>query len=249
MKRKATTYPNTAYKKPRATTQVLTIPRPMPSYRGAYNRPGDFKAMGPEVKCIDIPNGVSPFVTYAGGATITLLNGVQTGAGFFNRVGSRIEMKNLHLRGFISYNATQTEDFGRIIVVYDRQPTGALPTWTTMFQHRDQAGAATTSCTAEINLDNRDRFSILSDKMYWFPSFTYNAGVLTNGPNFPGSDQEMDINTFIKLKGLVTHFNSTANPCTIANIATGALYLITVSQNNSNSVNLTLGTRLRYKDA
>lgn len=209
--------------------------------------PASFFTTGAEIKAIDIPSTDYPFRLPATNSTI-LLNGVQTGAGFFNRVGSRIEMKNLHIRGNVNNKATATSGQGRLIIVYDRQPTGALPAISDILQARDQTGAATTATVSEINLDNRDRFTIVRDMQFYLPPCTNTAGVLTNGPQFPGQDdQQFDINTFIKLKGLACHFKSSSNPTTIADIATGALYACFVG-NPDNTWQASVQFRLRYND-
>jgi len=183
------------------------------------------------------------------GPTIILLNGIQSGSGFFNRIGARMEMRNLHMRGFIRNIATATEDYARILIIYDRQPTGSLAGLGPLFlQSRDQTGAATNTGSSEINLDNRDRFSIVRDIEWYLPSVTNTAGVLTNGPQYPGQDERHDINVFMKLKGLGTHFKSSSNPTTIADISTGALYAMFISQNNDNAWQADVGFRLRYDD-
>jgi len=212
------------------------------------NPPAFFAAFSSEVKAIDLASAVTNF-RGTGTPQLLLLNGVQTGAGFFNRVGSRIEMKNLHIRGQIVNVATATTVCCRLLVIYDRQPTGALPPVTDLIQARDQTGAATNSAFSEINLDNRDRFQIVRDLQYYCPPVTNTAGVLTNGPSFPASAKnDSDINEFIKLKGLTTHYKSSSNPTTIADIATGALYAVFVA-NIDASWAFQGGFRLRYQDS
>ncbi len=211
--------------------------------------PAYFAARGKEIKAIDIAAANYLFRVPATASNVILLNGVQTGAAFYNRVGSRIEMKNLHIRGFVNNAATTIAQQGRLLIVYDRQPTGALPVISDILQSRDQAGTATTAGASEINLDNRDRFQIVRDMEYYLPPCTNTAGVLTNGPQFPAQDdQQFDINEFIKLKELTTHFKSTSNPATIADIATGALYACFVSSSQDSTWQASIGFRLRYND-
>lgn len=208
--------------------------------------PGRFIARGPEIKAIDI---TQTSYTYGLPATNTgiLLNGVQAASGYFNRIGARIEMKNLHVRGNINNILTSIATFGRIVIVYDRQPTGAIPATTLVLQSRDQTGATTNTVGSEVNLDQRDRFVIIRDYQTYFPPVTNTTGVLTNGPSFPGEDNPFQVNLFIKLKGLSTHFQSTSNPTTIADIATGALYAYFVA-GVAASWNANLSFRLRYND-
>lgn len=243
MKRKATTQKTSGKDK-------KTKKAPVKQHAAAKsNLPAAWNPVGAEIKAVDIVLGGLNCNAGGGGAeVVALLNGVQAGAGFFNRVGARIEMRNLHIRGVLRNAATGVQDTCRLAVVYDRQPTNGLPAFNTIFQSRDQAGTAATTGVSEINLDNRDRFIILRDVQYFTPAVTNTAGVLTNGPNYPGSDQESDVNIFIKLKGLGTHFNSTATPVTIANIATGALYIVVWSVINAASWQFYIGTRLRYDD-
>lgn len=210
--------------------------------------PASMYQQGPEIKAIDIPSAAYVLRNPGTASNIILLNGVQTGAGFFNRVGSRIEMKSLHFRGPLTALATGVQTHGRILIVYDRQPTGALPVIADILQARDQAGAATTTSVSEINLDNRDRFTIIRDMTFFLPSQTYTAAVLTNGPNYPTDSNDYDINEFVKLKGLTTHFKSSTNPTAIADISTGALYACFVSGGTDSAWNTSMGFRLRYND-
>lgn len=94
----------------------------------------------------------------------------------------------------------------------------------------------------------RDRFQILRDLQFYAPPVTNTAGVLTNGPSYPANDQEIDINIFIKLKGLATHYKSTSNPATIADISTGALYAAFVCNTTDSGWGFGGAFRLRYED-
>jgi len=213
------------------------------------NLPAAWQPSGQEIKAIDGAFTNYTFRTPAAASNIVLLNGVQTGAAFYNRVGSRVEMKNLHLRGYLYNAATSLTTNLRLLVIYDRQPTGGLPTISDILQSRDQTGATATTGDSEINLDNRDRFVILRDKQFYAPSCTNTAGVLTNGPQFPGNDDgQWDINIFIKLKGLGTHYKSSSNPTTIADISTGAMYMCFVASQSDSCWSANLQYRLRYED-
>lgn len=211
--------------------------------------PAAFQPTGSEIKAIDIPNASHVFRSTAVTTNVILLNGVQTGAGFFNRVGSRVEMKNLHIRGNIEPIATSTPSCMRMIIVYDRQPTGALPVISELIQARDQDGNPTTQGYAEINLDNRDRFQILRDIQLFVSSLTF-VGAQESFIGVQDGTVCYAINEFIKLKGLGTHYNSTASPVTIANIATGALYCFFLNGANGtdSSWQFTGQFRLRYND-
>lgn len=210
--------------------------------------PAYFSSSGREIQAIDIAQADYTFREPTTASNIVLLNGVQSGDAFYQRNGARITMRNLHIRGTVFNAATSTVCGLRLLIVYDRQPTGGLPTIQDILQSRTQAGVASTAAFSEINLDFRERFGILRDMQWYAPSVTNTAGVLTNGPSFPGQDnQQWDINEFIRLRELITLFKSTNNPVTIANISTGALYACFVSSVDS-TYQAKLGFRLRYND-
>lgn len=216
----------------------------------AMQAPAYFSASGTEIKAIDIPQTTYPFRNPTTASNIVLLNGVQTGAAFYNRVGSRIEMKSIHIRGQVTNAITAVQGGVRMLLIYDRQPAGSLPVISDILQSRDQTGAAATTGCSEINLDNRDRFAIIRDTKLFTPSVTNTANVLTNGPQYPGSDTLFDIDHFVKLKNLVTHFKSSSNPTVIGDIATGALYaaFLTSSGGNDSCWLFNGGYRLRFGD-
>lgn len=233
-----------------ARRKLRTVNRPVYSPRttSAYSRmPAILASNRGEIKCVDIVTTNSPFQLAATPPVIALLNGVQTGAGFFNRVGSKVEMVNLHIRGFITNVSTAVQDFGRIVIVYDRQPNGAIPIVSDILQTRSQTGAATNTGYSEINLDQRDRFQIIRDYEVHLPSVTNTAGVLTN-VSYVSNDERYAVNMFIKLKGMVTHFKSSSNPTTIADINTGALYLFCLDAIGAGAWSFFWQARLRYMD-
>lgn len=205
---------------------------------------------GSEIKAIDIANAQYNFLAAGTPPTLTLLNGIQTGAGFFNRIGARVELKSLKIRGQIFNLLTSVISMLRMIVIYDKQPNGAAPAITEIFQSRDQTGAAATSANSEINLDQRERFVIVRDKEIYAPPVTNTAGVLTNGPSFPGDESSGPyvINEFIPLKGMLSHYKTSSSPTTIADINTGALYVTFITTGAANSWAFTGGFRLRFDD-
>lgn len=188
-------------------------------------------------------------------AMITPINLIQTGSTFTNRVGRRIEMSSLHLTGAITNIANRTtvaNDYARIIIVYDRQPNGAVPTIGTIFASYDQTTSATTSVTSGINPDERERFVVLMDqRMVLPPCDQASVGVTpqTIG-SIEGNKDVWSVNRFIKLRGLTTHFKADSSPAVIGDIATGSLLAITWGSIGAGGEAYTYHyeARLRYKD-
>jgi len=181
--------------------------------------------------------------SFSTAGVFTLLNVPVNGAELYQRVGRKIYMKSIHIRGMVYAAATTTQDRGRMVVFYDSQPNAGVSTLATLFA--DSNAAHGTSVDSEINLDNRARFKILADKQFIFPSLTNTAGVLTNlGPQ-DNILQSFDINLFIKLKGLETVFNGT-NGGTDADITSGSLYVVTFG--GIGNYGAQWASRLRYYD-
>ena len=212
-----------------------------------YKLPAMLTSKGSEKKALDIPVAATDF-TVAG--IIVPLNIVTQGAAFYNRIGSRIELSSIQFRGYIDPVVTSpaSHDIGRVILFYDRQTNGVLPTTNDLLQNRDLAGTATSSALSGINLDNRDRFLVIRDQHIYFPE-TYGAVTPTIASNNTISKEgynEFLVNIYVKLKGLTTQFK--ANAGNIGDIASGGLFLLFISQGTNNARNCTWTTRLRFKD-
>lgn len=186
-----------------------------------------------EKKTVDFPVANQLFSTTL---AIELLNGVQQGTGRFNRIGSCVKWDKLYLTGQVISQTSgfvSALDYARHMIVYDRQPTGTLPVASDIFTDVDQTGASTTIATCGLNLNNRKRFSILYSKRLTLPPMN-NGGTIQQGytVNPLGEPSDTQVEKYINLSGLVTEYKSNSNPCTIADIATGAIYMLTLSETN-----------------
>lgn len=168
----------------------------------------------------------------AGSSAITLLNGSVPGSGVSDRLGRRINMVSLQLRlGFTNeYAATvggttltgQACDYFRVILVYDKQTNGSTPAVTDVLVS-DNVNSLT-------NLNNRDRFTILMDKLI-NPSAYADPSPETHGNGYVFSSSHDGRKWFRKLD-LLTQYNA-GTAGTAADIATGALWLIKMSSGST----------------
>lgn len=184
------------------------------------------------MKVIDTDN-VSGAVRQAG--TLTLLNGVSTGTDYTNRVGRKILIKSLLFRVFITPSATTSApvgDFVRIMLIWDCQANSAAASVSDVLQ--------TTSYDAPINLTNRDRFKILTDKYVAMNPNTYTAGAPTGG-----NPRTASIKVYKKMS-METIYSGTGS--TIGSIQSGALYLLMINALDNASFADTY-TRVRFLDA
>lgn len=206
-----------------------------------------------EVKATDTVNANGQVVvkTLNGTGSITAINLIQAGSSFFNRVGRRVLMKSLYFQGIVVPTgvAAAAGDFGRVLVVYDRQTNGANPVIADILQSTDQSGTNTTGAFSNLNLNNRERFVILMDERLWLPQ-TFATGsemVVTES----AQKTQFNIKRYINLKGLLTHFKADSSPSVIGDISTGGLFLVTLGGEPSGSEGFAIdcGWRLRYTDA
>jgi len=220
--------------------------RVVPSYVRPFQMKGELKSVDVAIAKNYQITSTPPVAQY--------MNGTATGSGYFQHIGLKIQGKSIHLRGFVQNLVTSVQGMGRIVVVFDKQTNGVLPTWAEVMANRDNAGATANGYQAEVNLDNRDRFVILRDYEHILPSCTNTAGVMTN--QFPQNSSissggkecnELSIDLFIKLKGLETTYG-VAGTAAIGDCKTGGIFLFCVASTNDASYSFAGSSRYRYTD-
>lgn len=206
-----------------------------------------------ETKTVDttVTHGSGTGYTLNQTAQITPMNLVQEGSSFYNRIGRRIEMKSLHLHGNIIQTGvgTTVSDYARVLVVYDRQANGATPSFSTIMANYDQAGTSTSTGLSDLNPDEKERFAILADERLVLPAVTAATGL--GAPTDSAQRTCFNINRFIKLRGLTTHYKASSSPSVIGDVATGSLLLVTIGTayaSGSEGWEAQLSWRLRYDD-
>lgn len=234
-------------KRKRASSSASTVVVKRSRTLGASSGRSIYRQPKAELKVFDVAEFSSAFRTPLAATSLSpLLNVPVSGSDVFNRVGRKIYMKSLQIKGLIFNNNTSIQDSGRMLLIFDSQPNAAAPTVQNLLSNFDGVGA--TNGNSMINLNNRQRFLVLRDHQIIFPGVNNAAGVLTNvGPVLDTGKYQYEINWFVKLKGLETIFNQ-INGGTIADIASGSLYLIFVSTTQDAGYNFKGNTRLRYYD-
>lgn len=166
--------------------------------------------------------------------TVTLLNVVAQGAGVSQRVGKKILLRSLQFRGNMQNGSTAAANDVAFMIVYDKRPTGSLPTITDIL--------ALATPTAMNNDSNAGRFSILKrvDEVL--------VGNIAAAANYTeaavkGSDWYLD------LKNRQTVYKAAATGA-IGDIEEGALYLVTIGGTAAGTTAASLfGTfRMRFND-
>lgn len=216
-----------------------------------------------EVKCVDVNSGTLGILGSTVPPQFASLNNTTEGSSFFNRIGRKISMKSLHLRGIITANSGSLVAQGpltaRIMVIYDRQPNGNVPAFADLIQSQNLGGTTSNTVFDGINMNNRERFAVLADMQVILPpvgiggitpASTVLNGVDPNGNAGDSNQGQFNINRFIKLKGIDTLYKASTG--LIGDIATGSLLLLAFSNDTNAGAtpawNLTLSSRLKFID-
>lgn len=203
-----------------------------------------------EMKMVD--DFMSGLVPTSAVPAVTTMNALFVGAGFWQRAGARLSMKNLYLKIFMSSNQNWTGQSCayRIALVYDKQPRQAVPAVADIFALVDNTGALTTSQIGGfVNPSYRDRFVILMDKLWQEPGWS-DLSNLTEFHPVSATGRNMMIKKYIRLRSLETLYNN-GNTGTIADIQSGALLLYFISNAVAASGSpyiFSMYSRLRFTD-
>lgn len=196
----------------------------------------------------------SPIITTTGtNANALVLNCIQPGSGSWNRIGRKIMLKSIRLRGTVAFSSTpsaagvENGNWVRMVVVWDQQPSGAaIPTWETIFGITDQAGTESSTIMSPVRYDNTDRFKVLRDKIIDYqlqPSTPVSTASIS---------EQVTFDEYFQLGNREVVYSGQSNPCTIADISTGALYVyfraFTSDTTQAASVSSVSYARLRYSD-
>jgi len=212
----------------------------VPSYVGSMSVGNGLGSI--EKKVIDINQ--ANYAVENTGTVLALLNGCAPGSQNFNRVGRKINMKSLQIRGFF-YNTASASGarLVRMIVVYDKQPNGGAPTFANVVSSQNISGTVSSLSCDMVNLDNRNRFEIIRDKCWDF-------GPISNvtDQSLASAPQTYCVNEFIPLKNRQTIYNA-GTAGTIGDIQSGSLYVLFIANTANGTGSSFLGSfRTRFID-
>lgn len=147
--------------------------------------------------------------------SIALIATVAQGASVNQRVGKKIVLKSLQMHGFQQNGSTAFINDAAILIVYDKRPTGSLPSVTDIL--------VSANSNAFNNDANSGRFRIIKriDNTLIGP---ITASVATSQLT---ECSAVNTDAFVKLKGLPVVYKA-AGTGAIGDIEEGALYVVTV---------------------
>lgn len=223
----------------RARSSVKRLPKYLKGYARLSSRLGSkyrSKVSKPEMK--------KKFVSWAGtsinttGIATELTSAIAQGTAYDERIGRKIKLHSIDLRGHFTYTPTAITDGDanvRVVLVLDKQTNGALYTAGSLFH--DTAHTFYT----HFNVENNQRFTILYDKVFRLPIENENTAAGT-----PGS-VEKPFHIRKKLNHVLEFDTSVAG--TIADLKSNSLSMYTVSgTNGSGKIVKDMEMQLEFSD-
>jgi len=181
---------------------------------------------------------------------------IAPGVNGWNRIGRRVWPRSLRIRGTaIHVYAPETTTLDligntlRMVVVWDREPQAVLPTFDTIFGTTTQAGTEATTFLDPIKYDQSDRFKILRDVQICASA---EATPFAGGTTMEVQNR-FPIDEYISFpKGTNVLYGGQSDPCTIADVQSGACYIIfraaLLTSNSFWNIPSSTKSRLRYFD-
>lgn len=179
--------------------------------------------------------------------SFTLLHLPVTGADATQRVGRKTLAKQIYIRGRVGVEEATSlatpiafpSSQARMILFVDLQPNGAAPTVAALLKEALPS--------SQLNLDNRDRFRVLKDKVYTFdPVLQVDTATQARAA---WNRTAYTIKLFKKCN-IETIFNAT-NGGSILDINSGAIYMFWIGSTASGTntdIDAYVSTRVRYID-
>nr|WAE42254.1 MAG: capsid protein [Cressdnaviricota sp.] len=188
------------------------------------------RTMRPETKFVD-NSQLSANVSYGG--TVELLSDIPQGTTVNQRIGNKVNIKSIWIKGFAKANTAVTggAQTVRNILFIDKMDrgSGTAPTITDLLQC---PGTDESSVIAPLNISELGRFKILYDKSIQLPNSTS-----TNG-------SARKPFTVFKRLNIPVHYTSTGSTNTWKN----NVYFLTCSDVNSNDAEVTYYARVGFTD-
>lgn len=211
-----------------------------------------------EAKAVDIQFApVAIIDTLNTNGFMDLMTPIQLGTAAHQRVGNVVQGKGLRLKLAFQYiyarsavNSVLQGNRLRVMVVVWKQTgqAGTFPNFNGFFGGTDQTGGTFTSMKSSLFFNRINEFTILRD---WNIEFKPIAGDL------PAVNQTatvpITIDDYIKLGGLETRYINTANPITVANCSSNAIFTIMRAAQNTADTSISISqismARFTYYDS
>lgn len=191
-----------------------------------------------ESKYVDFPfvGVVLDDPNLATNGNIFCINPMQAGAGFFNRIGRKTKTLSIRVKLQFTHKTTdetanstlgQSSNMIRYALIYDRENTGVVPTFNAMFAVTDNQGSLATTLSVPLKLQVADRFRVIADEVLVInpiktPLYVTAATQTQTNYEIHTLDRFYDVSK----REFIQSYQSTTNPASIADLSSGAIYLV-----------------------
>lgn len=206
---------------PMNTTQPMVMYRTPSQFNSLTNPPQ--ARIWPEKKNIDVEGSTGNVTAWS---ELDLLNPIAQGSSANgNRIGRKVQMKSLVFRYVASTSAYPTDI--RILIIYDKQSDGLAPDIAQVLQ------GAPPTYNAPMNLTNSDRFVVLADEI---------------DNTFAGGQSVYSRSGKIYRKINLPQHYTNAITGTVADITSGAIWVMTSTSSGGGGAGIGYYSRIRYTD-
>jgi hypothetical protein len=164
-------------------------------------------------------------ITFNDVGCIQNLARINQGAGIPNRIGNKVALKSLRIRCTVEETGIggTPPQSARFMIIYDRQANGVYPALDNVLAEIINNNTISPgNHLSSINPNFYDRYIVLCDKIFIIGGAQVGSTISTG----PTEQKGFILDEFIKLKGLETQFGSNTAGAPIADLNTGALYVI-----------------------
>lgn len=251
LNRRSPTYRAPAYTKAQMQTAMMRKATGAPELKGLDHRYDSSAVANTDFVTSDIYTNMSTT------DFIFPINVVEQGAGSWNRVGRKVTCRSYRLKGLIRLNYTQTDAAEnmysrklRMVIVHDKQPSNNLPNKSEIFANKNLKGQEQSYFDSNLSYDNTGRFRILKDKVIDINPQANSSNATTN--HIISFHKSIDVYTKMNIE---TTYSNTTNLSTIANISTGAIYCVLLTDKSTvgstaikGNMEVIANGRLRFAD-
>lgn len=190
-------------------------------------------------------------------ANATCVTLVQQGASAHNRRGNIIDLKSLRVTGELRCQIFQHTQaavppliggnvirgaIARMLIIYDSRPGDVIPDLNEIIGADYDDGLTGVNVLSPLKMGEMGRFRILRDQ-----KITMNPGAIQGVTD--GTIVTLPVDVYVSLKGYQTTYKSNTNPASVADIATGAIYVYGRATENDGDTALYMwqqNARLRF---
>lgn len=221
--------------------------QPRRAYAGSMVplRTGGYNFNAPEVKAYDI--STASYICDDNSPSITSICLPKQGTSLFTRVGTKIKITSIAIKGYVTLTAAYTRTgmvaasvnptVAKLTVLIDYQANGTAPSGTTIFVNNN--------ANTMLNLNNRDRFKVICEKTYSLGPYVVNT---VNG--YATIDNCIKPVKIYKKVQIPMFFNA-GNAEAVSDVASNNILMVWQSDlpnGVGNTVTASLFTRCRFVD-